>query len=151
VIATADLQPGELLMICEPLAFLRGLDGHRPHGEDLIDKALSDGCHKNPWLKDLLFDGTQKSTLKVPDFSLSGASSAGSLIQADRLDETPPTSSTPGATKKGTSSLARTGSKGFSGRKTPVQDFPGGVDRVTAKKVAKAISLNCFGGNSLTH
>ena len=38
VVATAEIQPGDLLMICEPLAFLRGPDGQRPQGETLIDK-----------------------------------------------------------------------------------------------------------------
>ena len=49
VVATRDLAAGDLVMVCDPLAVLRGPDGQRPEAEALVDLVLGSGRYQSRW------------------------------------------------------------------------------------------------------
>ncbi|KAG1662897.1 hypothetical protein FOA52_009680 [Chlamydomonas sp. UWO 241] len=72
VVATADMAPGDLIMVSDALACLRAPEGARPDGGDLTDEVLRLRVHTSEWFK-YLYDGScccsEVSTRAVPDLT----------------------------------------------------------------------------------
>ena len=154
LVATSDLKQGSLILSVPPLAFLEGPDGQRPDAELLIDNILLQKLHeKSPWLRDgLLYDGSDASLDATPDIS------APQALEELPLPDPPATDAARvkkllSAKKRGAAgfgakvkaAVAGTRVEGASAETQGSSDLPGGVDRVTAKRIAKTVSLNCFG------
>ncbi|GAX75002.1 hypothetical protein CEUSTIGMA_g2448.t1 [Chlamydomonas eustigma] len=170
VVATQDLAQGDLIMVSEPLAILRDPDGQRPDGEALVDAILEQGTHKNRWFEEFLYDGTPKSTKSIPDFregsdhyaESPGPADTSTTSSSEQSSDVDPSSVPETVTKKsGVQSVLKRLSKqgksgaGFgvktstikikSGTSSGGDDVMKGVDRATAKRVAKIVKFNCFG------
>ena len=93
-----------------------------------------------------MFDGTPKSTGKIPDLSVN-IGSAPPAAPGDTLPDTGKASES----RKSDAIRARLlkksgfGAKPRAHQKTVGSDLPGGVDRATARRVANAVKFNCFG------
>lgn len=148
LVTTSDMERGDVILIVPPLVFREGLDGQRPEPELLIDDILERRLHeRSPWLRDrLLFDGSVISLKSLPDIT--------SPLPLDETPRQPPANDSSlnknrvMSVKKTSASAAGFGAKvraTVRGTSDPSDSLPGGVDRMTARRVAKATSLNCFG------
>ncbi len=170
VVATADLAPGDLIMLCEPLVFMRGVDGQRPDAEGLVDMALEQGTYSGRcaaehrydgdgfiflippafrrWFRDFLYDGSERSTSSLPEFTnvQSFDDSASVTVEGGTAHKTSP--SAEAVAKRlsgGKAGFGKTGKSAGKPKASADPSFPGGVDRATAKRTAKVVKFNCFG------
>lgn len=172
VVADQSLQPGDVVMVCPPVAILTAKTGGRPDPELLVDTIIDSKIYSGPWFN-YLYDGSAKSTQAIPDLpammGVRGGSGGpappqemdqgqqqeeqqGASEQAQSPEAAPAAGSAgpagAGAKRKVATVKSRAG-LGFKGRQAAVkaakQAATGGLDRQGMRRVAKMVKFNCFG------